>query len=113
MFNLLKMENIVPALQRAGRREPRHPTAASVTLSCPGLGMFEGLLVDLSRHGARLRARAKVAVDSPILLEIEGMPLLSGRVIWSQGQELGMCFDGSLHRAVLEHLLAKSGVRRA
>ena len=113
MFNLLKLDHFSAIAPREGRREPRHAATASVTLSCPGLGMFQGVLVDLSINGARIRTRAKVAIDSPILLEIDAMPLLSGTIIWLEGGELGMCFDRQLHEAVLDHLVEKSGIQRA
>jgi len=112
VLNLLKSWNTFAPPARRGRREERHLTAATVTLSCPDIGMFDGVLIDLSAHGARLSASAPVWVDAPILLEIETMPLLSGRIIWVDGHELGMCFDQRLHTAVLDHLVARSGVRR-
>ncbi|MDB5678506.1 PilZ domain-containing protein [Sphingomonas bacterium] len=112
MHGLLDLDKYVAHVHRWIPRGRRYPTATTVTVSCPQRGVFKAALVDLSAKGARLRVAVNLPVDTPMILEIPEMRLLSGYVVWSKARELGICFDEPLDEAELGRLVVRTWIKR-
>lgn len=65
-------------------------------------------LEDLSPTGFRITGLSQPSLIKPLNLRIPGMQLLSARVRWHRGSELGCEFTAPLHVAVFEHLVRSS-----
>jgi PilZ domain len=54
--------------------------------------IHEGLVLDLSKQGARVRTDGLMSIRETIALSAEGLPQLHGTVCWRAGQEYGLAF---------------------
>lgn len=70
-------------------------------------------LVDISEGGCKLRGKAGFAnLGDRVTMKVGGINAPLGTVAWVEGQIAGIAFEGAMHPAVLDHLLAHSGRTR-
>ncbi len=67
-------------------------------------------LEDISQSGFRIPWLLNCAPDFPLKIKIPGLQILSSRVCWQQGRQLGCEFAVPLHPAVFEHILREAAI---
>jgi endonuclease YncB( thermonuclease family) len=71
---------------------------ARVTLNCDAVltesdgCTLDVTLVDVSKHGFRLRSIAELEVGSEVLLQMDSMPGVRGQIRWTCGHQAGGVF---------------------
>lgn len=105
--------------QAAGGDAGRHGSQrAELSLLCEvrqGLRPWKlARLLDLSTAGFRLAWLPEYDEAKPIRIRIPGIQMLSARVCWRKGRQIGCEFSAPLHIAVFEHIahLAGGEIRR-
>lgn len=53
----------------------------------------EGVIVNLSQQGARMRTSVPLALDQPVRLRAEQLPEVRAKIRWRQGEQHGLVFD--------------------
>jgi len=76
-------------------RAPRLAAACAITIDAQG-DTHEGILLDISQGGAKLRLPFQPARDERLLLTIPDLPLKSGAVRWVRDGEVGLAFYEAL-----------------
>ena len=66
-------------------------------------------LIDLSTTGFRLDWLPEYHHEKPLKIRIPGIEVLSARVCWREGRQIGCAFDAPLHIAVFEHIARLAG----
>ena len=66
-------------------------------------------LLDLSTTGFRLAWLPEYDEAKPIRIRIPGIEMLSARVCWRKGRQIGCEFSAPLHVAVFEHIAGLAG----
>lgn len=81
----------------AGRREEdRVSIGRACVLRAPGRPPVHSALLDLTRHGCRIRTGHPLAVGESVLLGLAGVGTVEGTVVWGEGTQYGCEFIGSL-----------------
>ena len=62
-------------------------------------------LEDLSPNGFRIAGLSQPSMAKPLSIRIPGLQLLSARICWHRGIEVGCEFAAPLHIAVFDHLV--------
>lgn len=98
-----------PLAPTADSASPRAGTRALVPIPCEvrqGTRAWQRVMLeDLSQHGFRLTGLTHPAQDKPVSIRIPGMQLLSARIRWIAGTEIGCEFAHPLHVVVFDHLV--------
>lgn len=68
-------------------------------------------LEDISPTGFRISRFPDCSPQLPLRIRIPGLELLSAKVRWQQGDEVGCEFATPLHVAVFEHLVRQARLR--
>lgn len=66
-------------------------------------------LLDLSTTGFRLAWQPEYDEAKPIRIRIPGIQMLTARVCWHKGRQIGCEFNTPLHVAVFEHIARLAG----
>ncbi len=66
-------------------------------------------LLDLSTTGFRLAWLPEYNEAKPIRIRIPGIEMLTARVCWHKGRQIGCEFNAPLHVAVFEHIARLAG----
>lgn len=66
-------------------------------------------LVDLSTTGFRVAWLPEYDHDKPLKIRIPGIEMLTARVCWHKGRQIGCEFAAPLHVAVFEHIARLAG----
>lgn len=62
-------------------------------------------MLDISGGGCRIKGTQGFAeVGDRVTMKVGGMHAPVGYIAWVKGREAGVCFDGEMHEAVLDHL---------
>lgn len=75
------------------RREKRTAVDEAARLHPNSWSSLEVRVLDMSANGFRAECEARVAVGSPVALEVEGLGRLHAHVTWRRGQRFGAKFD--------------------
>lgn len=87
----MKMNNDLVACIGSGRE-------ARVTLNCDAvLTESDGctvdvMIVDVSRHGFRVQSLAELQIGSDVLLQMDRLPGVRGKISWTCGHQAGGVF---------------------
>ncbi len=65
-------------------------------------------LDDLSPSGFLITGLSQPSLDKPLSIRIPGMQLLSARICWHRGNQVGCEFAAPLHVAVFDHLVRQA-----
>lgn len=65
-------------------------------------------LEDVSRTGFRITSLPGCHPDTPLLIRIPGLQVLTAFIRWQKGGALGCEFDRPLHTAVFEHIVRQA-----
>jgi hypothetical protein len=66
-------------------------------------------LSDLSETGFKLAWLPDYSPGQPLKIRIPGIQVLTAKVCWHQGKQIGCAFESPLHVAVFEHLVRLAG----
>ena len=81
----------------AGRREEdRISVGRACVLRAAGRPPVHSALLDLTRHGCRIRTGHPLAVGESVRLGLAGVGTIEASVVWSEGTQYGCEFIGSL-----------------
>lgn len=70
-------------------------------------------LIDLSTTGFRLVWLPEYDREKPLKIRIPGIEMLTARVCWHEGRQIGCEFNAPLHVAVFEHIARLAGGKAA
>ncbi|QGN53332.1 PilZ domain-containing protein [Novosphingobium sp. Gsoil 351] len=66
-------------------------------------------LSDLSERGFKLAWMPDYDISKPLRIRISGIEMLSARICWHEGKQLGCAFATPLHVAVFDHIVRLAG----
>ena len=66
-------------------------------------------LVDLSETGFRVAWLPEYDATKPLRIRIPGIEVLSAKICWQEGPQIGCQFENPLHVAVFEHIARLAG----
>jgi len=66
-------------------------------------------LIDLSTSGFRVAWLPEYDHEKLLKIRIPGIEMLTARVCWHEGRQIGCAFDAPLHIAVFEHIARLAG----
>ena len=90
----------------AARRDDQRAVLGLYGEARQGLAPWTRVRIDdLSPSGFRLTGIANADPHQPMRIRIPGLQLLSGRVCWQKGKQLGCEFALPLHEAVFNHII--------
>lgn len=93
----------VPLAPRDRRRYQRHTTIMQGRLFFAET-RAEGIILDISINGVKMRVDTLLPLGAPVTLAIAGSVYIGGEVIWRQGNVLGVTFAKAPEH--LAHLMA-------
>jgi len=106
------MLNLACTLEKSPRVEQRKfgrvEVGTSVTVRARSGGRETGTIQNLSVGGCAISAPGFYAVGAGIFVTISKFQSFAGRVVWNDGERIGVEFDVPLHPAIVDHI-ARSG----
>jgi len=66
-------------------------------------------LSDLSETGFKLAWLPNYDPSKPLRIRISGIEMLSAKICWHEGKQIGCAFASPLHVAVFEHIVRLAG----
>lgn len=106
------MSATIRSTQAAPSTPTRTGSRAEISLICEvrqGTRRWQRtVLEDLSPSGFRIAGLAQPSLTLPLSIRIPGMQLLTAKIRWETGNQVGCEFVQPLHVAVFEHLVRKS-----
>lgn len=92
----------IPEARRHDRGEVRIP----VDIREYAGGRHKAHMVDLSQAGCRIFSVTLLRQDRPIFITLPGFAPLEAMVKWKKRDEYGCAFNGGLHPAIFDHIIA-------
>jgi hypothetical protein len=83
-------DDVAPA-PRNRRRYQRHTTVMQGRLFFADT-RADGVVLDVSLNGVKIRANERLPLGAPVTLAIAGSVYLGGEIIWRQGNVMGVAF---------------------
>lgn len=81
----------------SGRRdEDRVPVGRACVLRVAGRPPVHSALLDLTRHGCRIRTGERLGIGQSVLLGLAGVGTVEAIVMWGEGTQYGCEFIGAL-----------------
>lgn len=87
----MKMSNDLSACIDHGH-EPRVTLNCDAVLTEPDGCTLDVVIVDVSRNGFRLQSLAELEIGSEVLLQMDRLPGVRGRIRWTCGHQSGGVF---------------------
>ncbi len=89
------------------RLEPRAATAVPATLHVEGADPRDVTIADVTARGCRVSIITELRIAAHVALMLDGASLISGRIAWNDGTNIGIDFCAPLLPRIVARLTAR------
>lgn len=89
----------------------RKPVSVAGRLASSATGKMTVTITDISETGCQVGRSARLIEGSFIMLVLPDFAPIGARVVWTGPTSIGLKFERTLHRSIVDHIVAMGGGR--